>query len=96
MLGGKGQTGMWNFLMVTSLALSSEFPKKFSRCSQVDLESFVMKPQTSCLTNAPDVNRFVGGPVCGNGFLERGEQCDCGTPQVCLIPSLPLASQLQH
>ncbi|XP_015861616.2 disintegrin and metalloproteinase domain-containing protein 8 isoform X1 [Peromyscus maniculatus bairdii] len=67
-------------------SFGSEFPKKFSRCSQVDLESFVMKPQTSCLTNAPDVNRFVGGPVCGNGFLERGEQCDCGTPQDCKNP----------
>ncbi|XP_036061099.1 disintegrin and metalloproteinase domain-containing protein 8 isoform X2 [Onychomys torridus] len=67
-------------------SFGSEFPKKFSRCSQVDLESFVMKPQTGCLTNAPDVNRFVGGPVCGNGFLERGEQCDCGTPQDCKNP----------
>ncbi|KAL1788337.1 disintegrin and metalloproteinase domain-containing protein 8 isoform X2 [Sigmodon hispidus] len=64
----------------------SVFPKKFSRCSQTDLESFVVKPQTSCLTNVPDVNRFVGGPVCGNGFVERGEQCDCGTPQDCKNP----------
>lgn len=45
------------------------------------------KPQTGCLTNVPDVNRFVGGPVCGNLFVEHGEQCDCGTPQVCLTPS---------
>lgn len=87
---------MSNFLMVTSLALSSAFPKKFSRCSQVDLEAFVVKPHTDCLTNFPDVNRFVGGPVCGNKFVERGEQCDCGTPQVCLTPSLPLAGQPQH
>ncbi|KAH0507849.1 Disintegrin and metalloproteinase domain-containing protein 8 [Microtus ochrogaster] len=64
----------------------SNFPRKFSRCSQVDLESFVMKPQTGCLTNVPDVNRFVGGPVCGNQFVEHGEQCDCGTPQDCKNP----------
>ncbi|XP_057635192.1 disintegrin and metalloproteinase domain-containing protein 8 isoform X1 [Chionomys nivalis] len=64
----------------------STFPRKFSRCSQVDLESFVMKPQTGCLTNVPDVNRFVGGPVCGNQFVEHGEQCDCGTPQDCKNP----------
>lgn len=88
MLGGKGQTGILLFLTVTSLALSSKFPKIFSRCSQVDLESFVAKPQTGCLTNVPDVNRFVGGPVCGNLFVEHGEQCDCGTPQVCLNPLL--------
>lgn len=95
MLGGKEQTGMWNSLMVISLSLSHKFPRKFSRCSQVDLESFVMKPQTGCLTNVPDVNRFVGGPVCGNRFVEHGEQCDCGTPQVCLTLSLPLAGQPQ-
>ncbi|XP_051049244.1 disintegrin and metalloproteinase domain-containing protein 8 isoform X3 [Phodopus roborovskii] len=64
----------------------STFPRKFSRCSQVDLESFMVKPQTDCLTNVPDVNRFVSGPVCGNGFVERGEQCDCGTPQDCTNP----------
>lgn len=23
----------------------------------------------------------MGGPVCGNHFVERGEQCDCGTPE---------------
>ncbi|XP_021083713.1 disintegrin and metalloproteinase domain-containing protein 8 isoform X2 [Mesocricetus auratus] len=67
-------------------SFGSVFPKKFSRCSKDDLESFVVKPQTSCLTNFPDVNRFVGGPVCGNGFVERGEQCDCGAPQDCTNP----------
>lgn len=77
-------------------SIGSKFPKTFSRCSQVDLESFVTNHQTGCLTNVPDVNRFVGGPVCGNLFVERGEQCDCGTPQVCLTSSLPLVDQLQH
>lgn len=96
MLGEKGQTGVWLFLMLTPLTLSSKFPRTFSRCSQADLESFVTKPQTGCLTNVPDVNRFVGDPVCGNLFVEHGEQCDCGTPQVCLTPSLPPAGQLRH
>ncbi|NP_001414053.1 ADAM metallopeptidase domain 8 precursor [Rattus norvegicus] len=67
-------------------SIGSKFPKTFSRCSQVDLESFVTNHQTGCLTNVPDVNRFVGGPVCGNLFVERGEQCDCGTPQDCQNP----------
>lgn len=67
-------------------SIGSKFPKTFSRCSQVDLESFVTNHQTGCLTNVPDVNRFVGGPVCGNLFVEHGEQCDCGTPQDCQNP----------
>lgn len=67
-------------------SIGSKFPRTFSKCSQADLESFVTKPQTGCLTNVPDVNRFVGDPVCGNLFVEHGEQCDCGTPQDCQNP----------
>ncbi|KFO58815.1 Disintegrin and metalloproteinase domain-containing protein 8, partial [Corvus brachyrhynchos] len=26
---------------------------------------------------------LCGGRVCGNQFVERGEQCDCGTPEEC-------------
>lgn len=61
---------------------SSPYPRKFSHCSRTDLQTFLEKPHTSCLDSAPDPDRLVGGPVCGNGFLERGEQCDCGQPQV--------------
>lgn len=61
---------------------SSQFPRMFSHCSRADLEVFVEKPHTACLVNAPDPDRLLGGPVCGNLFVERGEQCDCGPPQV--------------
>lgn len=64
-------------------SIGSTFPRMFSQCSQADLETFVEKPRITCIENAPDPDRLVGGPVCGNGFVEQGEQCDCGYPQDC-------------
>nr|XP_036867222.1 disintegrin and metalloproteinase domain-containing protein 8 isoform X1 [Manis javanica] len=68
---------------VMAASIGSQFPRMFSHCSRADLEVFVEKPHTACLVNAPDPDRLLGGPVCGNLFVERGEQCDCGPPQDC-------------
>lgn len=65
-----------------SLPTSSTFPRMFSDCSRAYLEGFLEQPQSACLANAPDLSHLVGGPVCGNLFVERGEQCDCGPPEV--------------
>ncbi|KAM4851856.1 disintegrin and metalloproteinase domain-containing protein 8 [Thomomys bottae] len=67
-------------------SLSSKFPKKFSQCSKTDLQELVEMPHTICLANAPDLDTLVGDPVCGNLFVERGEQCDCGSLQDCQNP----------
>ncbi|XP_014442711.1 disintegrin and metalloproteinase domain-containing protein 8 [Tupaia chinensis] len=64
-------------------SIGSRFPRTFSQCSQVDLETFVKESQPACLINTPNPDRLVGGPVCGNQFVERGEQCDCGPPESC-------------
>ncbi|PNI16643.1 ADAM8 isoform 2 [Pan troglodytes] len=64
-------------------SIGSSFPRMFSDCSQAYLESFLEQPQSACLANAPDLSHLVGGPVCGNLFVERGEQCDCGPPEDC-------------
>nr|XP_019583878.1 PREDICTED: disintegrin and metalloproteinase domain-containing protein 8 isoform X1 [Rhinolophus sinicus] len=68
---------------IMAATFGSVFPRSFSHCSRANLETFVEKPYITCLANAPDLDRLVGGPVCGNGFVERGEQCDCGQPQDC-------------
>ncbi|XP_051655576.1 disintegrin and metalloproteinase domain-containing protein 8 [Manacus candei] len=59
------------------------YPKLFSRCSEQDMWQFLGDPRASCLLNAPRADELYGGPVCGNQFVERGEQCDCGTPEEC-------------
>ncbi|XP_055962687.1 disintegrin and metalloproteinase domain-containing protein 8 [Sorex fumeus] len=71
---------------VMAARISSSYPRMFSHCSQADLETFVGKQGAACLRNEPDVRWLVSGPVCGNGFLEEGEQCDCGSPQDCRSP----------
>lgn len=34
-----------------------------------------------CISNKP--TKLFESPQCGNGFVEVGEQCDCGLPDVC-------------
>uniref|UniRef100_A0A3B4BH82 Uncharacterized protein n=1 Tax=Periophthalmus magnuspinnatus TaxID=409849 RepID=A0A3B4BH82_9GOBI len=51
----------------------------FSSCSQQQLSMFLEEINPECLLDKPSTNRIYGGPVCGNAFLEAGEECDCGT-----------------
>lgn len=58
------------------------FPRVFSRCSKRDLDSYFQKGGGMCLYNMPNMKDLVGGKKCGNGFVEDGEECDCGEPDV--------------
>ena len=53
----------------------------FSTCSVDDLTSSLLEGVGFCIYNEP--NRLVTDPYCGNGFVEEGEQCDCGTNATC-------------
>lgn len=61
---------------------SSIIPKLFSSCSLQDFEKYMLNDMPKCLTNIPDINTIVAPPTCGNGFVEKGEECDCGTAEV--------------
>lgn len=54
----------------------------FSSCSRKDLETSLEKGMGMCLFNLPEVKQAFGGRKCGNGYVEEGEECDCGEPEV--------------
>ncbi|XP_067903623.1 disintegrin and metalloproteinase domain-containing protein 12-like [Heterodontus francisci] len=58
-------------------------PTSFSSCSRDDLVRSLTLGSGICLYNRPDVGMLVGGPSCGNLFVEANEECDCGSPQEC-------------
>lgn len=51
-------------------------PKIFSTCSVTYFNAYVDSSLT-CLLNKP-TTKWGEDPICGNGFVEAGEVCDCG------------------
>lgn len=71
-----------SFLFPLPFFLSIVYPEMFSSCSQQQLSMFLEEINPECLLDTPSTDRIFGGPVCGNAFLESGEECDCGTVEV--------------
>ncbi|XP_015247315.1 PREDICTED: disintegrin and metalloproteinase domain-containing protein 10 [Cyprinodon variegatus] len=49
---------------------------RFSICSIRNISAVLMKKRDSCFVES-------GQPICGNGLVEDGEQCDCGYSDHC-------------
>ncbi|XP_015213426.2 disintegrin and metalloproteinase domain-containing protein 22 isoform X1 [Lepisosteus oculatus] len=56
-------------------------PKRFSQCNIEEYHNFLNNGGGACLFNKP--TKLLDPPECGNGFVEPGEECDCGTPAEC-------------
>ncbi|XP_066543708.1 disintegrin and metalloproteinase domain-containing protein 23 isoform X4 [Amia ocellicauda] len=55
--------------------------RKFSKCSISDYKEFLLKGGGSCLFNRP--TKLYEATECGNGYVEVGEECDCGMRVEC-------------
>ncbi|XP_071324860.1 disintegrin and metalloproteinase domain-containing protein 15 isoform X3 [Trachinotus anak] len=60
--------------------------QQFSSCSAADLSVSLLHGGGMCLFNVPQPEHLLGGPRCGNLYVEKGEECDCGLLEECDDP----------
>nr|QGC85373.1 metalloproteinase [Dispholidus typus] len=56
---------------------------KFSNCSIQQYREFLIRWSPQCILNKPNITDIVAPAVCGNEFVEVGEECDCGSLRNC-------------
>ncbi|XP_029296498.1 disintegrin and metalloproteinase domain-containing protein 28 [Cottoperca gobio] len=69
---------------IMAAALSYNVPRTFSSCSSNNYEKYQLGRSPSCLLDKPDYRTLEAPAVCGNGFVEKGEECDCGSVEECI------------
>ncbi|XP_046591917.1 uncharacterized protein LOC107216740 isoform X1 [Neodiprion lecontei] len=69
-------------------------PTHWSSCSLEYLALAFEHGMDYCLRNKPE--KLFGSSMCGNGFVEPGEQCDCGLEENCDNPCCNATSCMLH
>ncbi|XP_008277789.1 disintegrin and metalloproteinase domain-containing protein 19 isoform X2 [Stegastes partitus] len=71
---------------IMAAATGHPFPRLFNACNMKELKSYLSSGGGKCLFNLPNTRAMYGGQRCGNGYLEDGEECDCGEEEECTSP----------
>ncbi|XP_070692876.1 disintegrin and metalloproteinase domain-containing protein 19 [Pempheris klunzingeri] len=71
---------------IMAAATGHPFPRVFNGCNLKELKSYLSSGGGKCLFNLPNTRAMYGGQRCGNGYLEDGEECDCGEEEECTSP----------
>ncbi|TNN30743.1 Disintegrin and metalloproteinase domain-containing protein 19 [Liparis tanakae] len=67
---------------IMAAATGHPFPRLFTGCNLKELNSYLSSGGGKCLSNPPNTRNMYGGQRCGNGYLEEGEECDCGEEEL--------------
>ncbi|KAM9377908.1 disintegrin and metalloproteinase domain-containing protein 19 [Pholidichthys leucotaenia] len=71
---------------IMAAATGDPFPRVFNDCNMKEVRSYLSSGGGKCLFNLPNTRMMYGGQRCGNGYLEDGEECDCGEEEECTSP----------
>ncbi|XP_069850012.1 disintegrin and metalloproteinase domain-containing protein 19 [Dipodomys merriami] len=71
---------------IMAAATGHPFPRVFNGCNRKEMDRYLQSGGGMCLSNMPDTRTLYGGRRCGNGYLEDGEECDCGEEDECDNP----------
>nr|ADI47663.1 metalloproteinase [Echis pyramidum leakeyi] len=81
---------------IMAAVLRNPAPEYFSDCSRRYYQNFLTNYIPDCTLIRPSKTDIVSPQVCGNGLLEEGEECDCGSPANCQYPCCDAASCKLH